>query len=179
MTSCSEGGSETSNTVTITVANPLITGSTPAGRCGTGTVVLGAEANAGSSINWYSAATGGTTLGTGTSFTTPSIAATTTYYAEAVAGGGVGNATSTYSGTTNNGANTGSHGIAITTTVPSVKIVSADIPFTGTGTLTIALKNTANSTVLSSVTTGTVTGLGTTALTIPLDITIQPLETIC
>jgi len=64
---------------------PTITGTTPASRCGTGTVVLGATASAGT-INWYAAATGGVSLGTGTSFTTPSIAATTTYYADATSG---------------------------------------------------------------------------------------------
>jgi hypothetical protein len=36
--------------------------------------------------DWYDAATAGTLLGTGTTFTTPSIAATTTYYAEALYG---------------------------------------------------------------------------------------------
>lgn len=67
---------------TITINNPTITGTTPAARCGTGTVTLGATASAGT-INWYAAATGGSSLGTGTSFTTPSIATTTTYYVAA------------------------------------------------------------------------------------------------
>lgn len=52
-----------------------------ASRCGTGTLVLTASDTA--SIRWYSASSGGTLLGTGTSFTTPSITVTTTYYAEA------------------------------------------------------------------------------------------------
>lgn len=68
-------------TITIT-AGPTITGTTPASRCGTGTVSLGAAASAGT-INWYAAATGGSSLGTGTSFVTPSISSTTTYYADA------------------------------------------------------------------------------------------------
>jgi hypothetical protein len=72
--------------ITITVNNPLITGTTPGTRCGTGTVVLGAANTAGSVINWFATASGGTSLGTGTSFTTPSIAATTTYYASASVG---------------------------------------------------------------------------------------------
>ena len=50
-------------------------------RCGPGTVGLSATSAA--TISWYSAATGGTLLGTGSSYTTPSISATTTYYAEA------------------------------------------------------------------------------------------------
>ena len=49
-------------------------------RCSTGTVTLTATAT--ELINWYSAATGGTLLATGNSFTTPSLSATKTYYLE-------------------------------------------------------------------------------------------------
>ncbi|TNE53929.1 MAG: T9SS type A sorting domain-containing protein, partial [Bacteroidetes bacterium] len=53
--------------------------------CGTGTVTLGATASSGT-ISWYAAAAGGTSLGSGTSFSTPIISATTTYYVEATDG---------------------------------------------------------------------------------------------
>lgn len=49
-------------------------------RCGTGTVSLSASGCAGGIINWYNSATGAS-IGTGASFTTPSISATGTYYA--------------------------------------------------------------------------------------------------
>jgi hypothetical protein len=63
--------------------NPVsIAGFTPASRCGSGTVTLGASASAGT-VLWYKDASGGSSIGTGTSFTTPSILATTTYFAEA------------------------------------------------------------------------------------------------
>ncbi|MFN8145238.1 MAG: CotH kinase family protein [Bacteroidia bacterium] len=52
-----------------------------ASRCGTGSVTLSATDTA--AIRWYSAASGGTQVGSGTSFTTPSLSSTTTYYAEA------------------------------------------------------------------------------------------------
>lgn len=69
--------------VTATVnALPAITGSTPNSRCGTGAVSLGASASSGI-VKWYATLNGGTSLGTGTSFTSPSIATTTSYYAEA------------------------------------------------------------------------------------------------
>lgn len=68
--------------ITVT-AYPTVTSTIPAGRCNSGTVVLGATASAGT-LSWYVAATGGTALGTGTSFTTPSITTTTTYYVEAM-----------------------------------------------------------------------------------------------
>lgn len=65
---------------------PSINSTTPASRCDSGTVTLGATASAGT-INWYDVSTGGNVLGTGNSFTTPSITSTTTYYVEAVASG--------------------------------------------------------------------------------------------
>ena len=75
--------SDTSVTVTIT---PTPTGSIPVtagSRCGTGTVVLSATPNAGETVDWYAAASGGSSLATGTNtFTTPSISANTTYYAQ-------------------------------------------------------------------------------------------------
>jgi hypothetical protein len=72
----------TSNTITInTSSSPTLSSTTGASRCGTGTVTLQATAAAGT-INWYAASTGGASLGTGTSYTTPSINTTTTYYAD-------------------------------------------------------------------------------------------------
>ncbi|HLP20570.1 MAG TPA: T9SS type A sorting domain-containing protein, partial [Chitinophagales bacterium] len=62
------------------------TGTTPALRCDAGTVDLGATASAGT-INWYAASSGGPSLGSGTTFTTPSIAVTTPYYVDATNNG--------------------------------------------------------------------------------------------
>jgi hypothetical protein len=170
---CVNGGSYAdTNSVTVGVYNPSITATTPSTRCGTGTTTLAATGSAGSTLSWYAAATGGTALATGNSFTTPTISATTNYYVEANVGGTSGNAGVTGNATSNNGTSVGSHGIMFTTTVPNVKIVSVDVPFTGTGTMTIAVKNASASTVVSSVTTSTVTGNGLTPVTVPLDITI-------
>ena len=73
-------GITNSSGVTLTV-NPIpsVMSTIPGNRCGTGTVILAATASAGT-LNWYNVATGGTSLATGTSFTTPSISTTTTYY---------------------------------------------------------------------------------------------------
>lgn len=73
--------------VTATV-NPIPTAPTTvaASRCGTGTVSLTANSASAGTFMWYSALTGGTLLRTSAagittdSYTTPSIAATTTYY---------------------------------------------------------------------------------------------------
>jgi hypothetical protein len=64
---------------------PTVSGTTPGSRTGAGTVILGATASVGT-LNWFANATGGSSIGSGTSFTTPVIAATTTYYVEAING---------------------------------------------------------------------------------------------
>ena len=66
---------------------PSITSTTPASRCGTGTVALAATANGGT-INWYANLTGGLSLGSGNSFTTPTITSSTTYYVDATTSDG-------------------------------------------------------------------------------------------
>lgn len=60
-----------------------ITGTTPATRCGSGSVQLAATSAPGAVLKWYAAASGGTALATGDTFTTPVIDSTTTYYVEA------------------------------------------------------------------------------------------------
>ena len=79
--SCTSARIAVTATVNVT---PTVTG-TPNSRCDTGTVLLTASANAGT-ISWYANVSGGLSLATGTSFTTPSISTTTTYYVEAVNG---------------------------------------------------------------------------------------------
>ena len=70
-----------SSTMTI----PAITSYTEAVRCGTGTVSLQAVSNTGT-VNWYDVPNGGIPIASGNSFTTPSIASTTIYYAAANSG---------------------------------------------------------------------------------------------
>ncbi|MFF5383553.1 putative Ig domain-containing protein [Pedobacter suwonensis] len=48
--------------------------------CAGSTATLTATANGGTTLAWYDAATGGTQLATGETFTTPALTATTTYY---------------------------------------------------------------------------------------------------
>jgi hypothetical protein len=70
------------STATIGFNNSIVS-TTPGLRCGTGTATAGATGSTGTTIKWYANASGGSSLGTGTTFTTPSISATTTYYAGA------------------------------------------------------------------------------------------------
>ena len=62
----------------IPAAPALTSGS----NCGPGTVTLTATTSA-AVVNWFSLPTGGTSLGSGLSYTTTLISSTTTYYAEA------------------------------------------------------------------------------------------------
>ena len=64
-------------------AVPSAPSASGAARCSTGTVILTATAPAGGSVAWYAAASGGTSLSALASYTTASIASTTTYYVEA------------------------------------------------------------------------------------------------
>jgi gliding motility-associated-like protein len=68
-----------STKITIPVASAL----TPNPICDSGSFTINATATSGATINWYNQATGGTPLATGSSFTTPVITTTTTYYVDA------------------------------------------------------------------------------------------------
>jgi len=67
---------------------PALVSYTDSNRCGPGTVTLKAVVATGATAKWYENATGGVTLGTGSSFITPSISTTTTYYVAASSGTG-------------------------------------------------------------------------------------------
>lgn len=73
--------------VTVTV-NPIPVAPTapPATICSGSTATLTATAPGGT-YQWYNAAAGGTLLQTGASYTTPALAATTTYYVQTTVGG--------------------------------------------------------------------------------------------
>lgn len=84
VTNTTTGCSNTQN-VNLTYSNPSLSSTTPASRCGAGTVVLGATGT-GTTLNWYNVATGGTLLYSGASFTTPTISSTTNYWVAAATG---------------------------------------------------------------------------------------------
>ena len=103
---CSAGpATGTSTAVYVTFGNSIAT-TTPGARCGVGTVSLAATASDGATISWYANATGGVALANGVTFETPSIDATTTFYAAAVtsspANVAIGNGTALTSTTSQN-----------------------------------------------------------------------------
>lgn len=76
-TVCPNSGSATVNVTAAPASLTAVNGS----RCGTGIVPLSVTGSCSGTIRWFDAATGGNQLGTGATFTTPSISANTTYYA--------------------------------------------------------------------------------------------------
>jgi hypothetical protein len=170
---CSAGVPGYSNTLTITVNNPQILTTTPASRCGTGTLTLGATSNPGTTISWYAAASGGASLGTGTSYVTPSLSTTTTYYAEA-----------TYTGSngTCGPVSPTSQGGTISTQLTSWEVyfnvlqattlVSVDVfPLAIGEASTLEIYNSSNTVVAAIPYTTTVAG-GATAQTIPINVSL-------
>ena len=95
------GSDNITNSNLVTVNKPTAPIVNGGANCGAGTVNLSASGSG--VIHWFDAASGGTELGTGNSFTTPSISSTTTYYAEdhiAQASQYVGNTQSSSNGST-------------------------------------------------------------------------------
>jgi len=138
VTNCSANSNSQSNAATVTVnAIPAITGTTSNSRCGAGTVVLGATASAGT-INWYSTSTGGASLGTGTSFTTPSLSTTTTYYVDA----------------TNNGCTTATR-TAVIATINTIPTITGTTPGSRCGTGTVVLGATTSAGTINWYSTST------------------------
>ncbi|MBF4464030.1 gliding motility-associated C-terminal domain-containing protein [Flavobacterium sp. LC2016-12] len=78
------------NPVTITVSNPVAPATvvaTPLNVCSGGTTTIAVQSPVvGTTYNWYDAANGGNLLFTGTSYTTPSLTASATYYVQAAIG---------------------------------------------------------------------------------------------
>ncbi len=70
----------------VHVIDPQISSVIDGFTCGAGTVTLQAFSQAGTVINWFDVPSGGLSLDTGSTFITPPLTSTTTYYASAIAG---------------------------------------------------------------------------------------------
>jgi hypothetical protein len=152
----------------ISVNNPQLLSSTPGTRCGTGSVSLGASVSGGATANWYSVPTGGASIGSGTTFNTPVISSTTTYYVAASNGGSTGSLglPDRVGSTTNSGyADIGLMFDAIAPfTLNSVAIYPVATTPSGNVTATIALRDNSGATLQSttvSVPTSTSPGIKT------------------
>ncbi|GAA4352150.1 hypothetical protein GCM10023185_11540 [Hymenobacter saemangeumensis] len=154
-----DGNCTGTTTQTITVypvaAAPT---TTSASRCGTGTVTLSAAgAPTGGSYAWYTVATGGTAIAgqTASTYTTPSLSATTTYYVSVLNSAANGSCESTRTAVT-----------ATINTVPTAPTATgASRCGTGTVTLSAAGAPTGGSYAWYTVATGGTAIAGATAST--------------
>ena len=150
--------------VSVGFNNSVLT-STAAVRCGVGTATLTATGSTGATLNWYTSASGGSALGTGTSFTTPTINTSTTYYVGAetispqpVNFGSIATPSTALTTTSANG------GMVFNTTIANVRINSADIFVSGTGDMVFNLQDASGVDIATTTLTGVVgstTGLTT------------------
>ncbi len=138
----------TPTVVTVLAAPaPTTTGATGPGPA---TFNLSA-AGSGGTLNWYAAPTGGSSLITGTAYTTPTISTTTTYYVDE---------TTNYPGTVNNGGRANGSGSGTSGVVGGLDfdvlsactLTSVKVYATTTGPRTIELRNSVG-TVLNTFTT--------------------------
>jgi hypothetical protein len=149
---------------------PSVTGTTPATRCGTGTVTLAATASSGT-LRWFKAATADTLRGTGASFVTPSIASTTDYYVEAAAIG-----TTSFGGkltpeTSWTGSTFSDWGIVFNV-LKEGTLNSVDVYSSAAGTLNVKIVNSSNTELYSTGNVSVTNGGTTTPTTIPLNYSI-------
>lgn len=149
---------------------PSITSTTPNIRCGVGTTTLGATADPGASINWYTNSIGGTPVATGSVFTTPTLTSTTNFYVSAIespisgAGGRL-----APTGTSATGPST--YGLVFDAFQPFT-LNSVDVYPTGAaGTLSVNLTDNAG-TVIQTTTVALATGTVGVAQTINLNFSV-------
>ncbi len=136
-------------TVSFTGSVPVTTGNS---RCGEGTGTLSAVADSAAIIKWYSTSSGGGVLGTGGSFTTPSVTNTTIYYAEATT------TTPGYSGYSTPNANTIGGGAYFTGSqyqifdvLQSLNLSSVKVYASAATSTTVELRNSAGTLLNSQV----------------------------
>jgi hypothetical protein len=166
--------------VQVAISNPQVLTTTPGNRCGTGTVTLGATGSAGTTLNWYANPTGGAVLGTGNSFTTPSISTTTPYYVAAAEGSNNINTGRNAPQSASTGFNGTNYGLVFDAT-QSFTLVSVKVyPTAGAGSITVQLRS-SSGTVLQTAGpfalpagTGATLAAGATPVTINLNFPITP-----
>ncbi|MFY7956648.1 MAG: fibronectin type III domain-containing protein, partial [Flavobacterium macrobrachii] len=143
--------------------------------CGGGSTTLQATPAPGATIEWFSNAAGTILVGTGDNFTTPNLFATTTFYAQSVASGGlitVGPSSPITQGGalgSDNNPRIINFNVATVTDLQSIDI----FPIASGQSGTITIKNTFNALVGSASYTTVVAG-GSTPQTIPLNIQLLP-----
>lgn len=184
--SCKGNPVLTSTPKQVFANTPTIVSTTGATRCGTGTVNLQAAVSASHTAKWYASATGGIALGSGNTFTTPQISATTDFYV-AASGGGLAPTTIPGDGNWNHFTASGSFqtttitgAYMILTVLQPLNLLSLDIyPSQAVGTaFTIEARTTSASGPMYATYSGTTTvqntGTPSVAQTVPVNFNLQP-----
>ncbi|MFH0893585.1 MAG: PKD domain-containing protein, partial [Bacteroidota bacterium] len=153
-------GSDTeTKTDYITISLPTAPTTTGDTICGTGTASLSASGSG--TLNWYDASTGGTLVNTGTTYNTPTISSTTTYYVEDSIPGASYNCAKPDNTGGGGYTSTGDHYLIFNCSTP-VTLISVKMygNTTAPGSRTIELRN-STGVVLQSSTQNIITGLNT------------------
>jgi hypothetical protein len=161
----------TSDTVTVAPIPSHVSNVVSLSLCDNNAQPINLEAIGSGSLYWYDAETGGNVVGTGASFTTPTLAdSSVTYYVESrdsVLGisGAVGPASNAIGG----GGNYNTNQYQIFTVYKDLVIKSVTVYSGGAGSRTIQLRN-SSGTVLQSATVN----IGTGTIVVPLNFTLSP-----
>ncbi|HET6226794.1 MAG TPA: M4 family metallopeptidase [Bacteroidia bacterium] len=136
-------------------------------RCGPGTLVL--KADGAGTLNWYDSPSATTSLGTGSTFTTPSISNTTTYYVTSTTGaaGATGGPTDPTSLGANGIYDNSTSRYLIFDVLSNTTLQSVDVKADAAGTRKIELRN-SSGTVITSKDVNVPVGLSTITLNFAL-----------
>ncbi|MFH0865263.1 MAG: M14 family zinc carboxypeptidase, partial [Bacteroidota bacterium] len=149
LTSTNANGSDTeTKTAYITISLPTAPATINDTICGSGTASLSASGSG--TLNWYDASTGGTLLGTGTTYTTPTISTTTTYYVESTTAPAAQYVGNTESNTNGGFFTSATEYYLIFDAFAPFTIVSVEVNAGAAGNRLISLKNSAGTTIAST-----------------------------
>uniref|UniRef100_UPI00404A56C0 fibronectin type III domain-containing protein n=1 Tax=Flavobacterium sp. TaxID=239 RepID=UPI00404A56C0 len=137
-------------------------------RCGPGEVELTATASGGATINWYADAVGGTSLGTGDSFITPTILSSTNFYADVTVDGATTNGGKLAPETSWTTFTTTNYGIVFNV-LSAGTLNAVDVYSTSAGTLTVKITDASLNTLFTSSAIAVANGGTTTPTTIPIN----------
>jgi hypothetical protein len=168
VTVTNECGTATSSPFHVTTTGPAPPLTQDGSRCGPGSVTLSASGTG--TINWYSSPTGGSSLGTGSTFLTPFLNSTTDYYADVTATGiGPTHYCPPASNTIGSGGyHTGSQYLTFNVFTPCT-LQSVKIYAQSAGSLTVQLQDVA-ATVLQQLTLNVPAGESRITLNFPLTV---------
>jgi hypothetical protein len=176
VTCANSGATGYSNVITIAVNSPVVTSANGATRCGRGTVNLtAASVTPGATFNWFTTPTGGTSIGTGSPFTSPIISATTNFYVAATIGtttGSVGPLTPASQGGTIGTQNVNWE--VFFDVLESSTLLSVDIFPNTSGQLSSLLIRNSSGVLLATIPYATTVSGGLTAQTIPINLALPP-----